>query len=75
MSDCNRDGKADLAVANYDSSSISILLGNGDGTFATAVSYSPGTNPQSVVAGTRMPFAGMPAATDRADLIAYLESP
>ena len=32
------------------------------------------TDPQSVVAGTKMPFAGMASATDRADLIAYLES-
>ena len=32
------------------------------------------TDPQAVVAGTKMPFAGMPSATDRADLIAYLES-
>ena len=29
-------------------------------------------DPQAVVAGTKMPFAGMPDAKDRADLIAYL---
>ena len=32
------------------------------------------TDPQVVVAGTKMPFAGMASATDRADLIAYLQS-
>ena len=32
------------------------------------------TDPQAVVAGTKMPFAGMPDAKDRADLIAYLAS-
>jgi cytochrome c len=32
------------------------------------------TDPQAVVAGTKMPFAGMASATDRADLIAYLQS-
>ena len=31
-------------------------------------------DPQSVVPGTKMPFSGMAAATDQADLIAYLES-
>jgi cytochrome c len=30
------------------------------------------TNPQDVVRGTKMPFAGMADAQDRADLIAYL---
>ena len=29
-------------------------------------------DPQAVVAGTKMPFAGMPDTKDRADLIAYL---
>lgn len=31
--DFNRDGKLDFAVANYDDNSVSVLLGNGDGTF------------------------------------------
>ncbi|MDE5447023.1 c-type cytochrome [Bradyrhizobium sp. CSA207] len=31
------------------------------------------TSPQNVVRGTKMPFAGMADARDRADLIAYLE--
>jgi cytochrome c len=30
------------------------------------------TDPQSLVPGNRMPYAGMAAAADRADLIAYL---
>jgi cytochrome c2 len=30
-------------------------------------------DPQAVVPANRMPYAGMPAAADRADLIAYLE--
>ncbi len=32
------------------------------------------TNPKAFVAGTKMVFAGLPAAADRADLIAYLAS-
>ena len=32
------------------------------------------TDPQSLVPGNRMPYAGMAAAADRADLIAYLQN-
>ena len=32
--DFDRDGNVDVAVANTDASTISVLLGNGDGTFA-----------------------------------------
>ena len=31
--DFNHDGKLDLAIAKYDGSGVSVLLGNGDGTF------------------------------------------
>jgi hypothetical protein len=42
--DFNQDGKPDLAVANSTDGTISILLGNGDGTFAPqpVVSVGPG---------------------------------
>ena len=49
--DFNGDGKLDLAVANQKSNSVSVLLGNGDGTFRVAVSYSAGTGPASVTSG------------------------
>ena len=48
IGDVNGDGKQDLMVANQcDSNScsnavVSVLLGNGDGTFQTAVPYNPG---------------------------------
>jgi hypothetical protein len=49
LADVNGDGKPDAVVANNCASnsncsngSISVLLGNGDGTFQTAVSYSSG---------------------------------
>jgi large repetitive protein len=37
--DFNGDGKLDLAVANLVDNSVSILLGNGDGTFQAHVDY------------------------------------
>ena len=37
--DFNGDGKLDLAVANNGASSVSILLGQGDGTFAPKADY------------------------------------
>jgi FG-GAP-like repeat/FG-GAP repeat len=49
--DFNGDGKLDLAVSNNSSDTVSILLGNGDGTFQPAVDYSVGTNPRAIVAG------------------------
>lgn len=54
--DFDADGITDLAVANSASSSVSILLGNGDGgqgdgTFAPAVHYACGIYPYAVAVG------------------------
>ena len=38
----NGDAVEDLAVANQDFNSVSILLGNGDGTFDTTTNYQVG---------------------------------
>src|SRR5712691_4279164 len=43
--DFNGDGKPDLVVSNVDSNTVSVLLGNGDGTFLPAVSFPVGPNP------------------------------
>jgi hypothetical protein len=40
--DFNGDGKQDLVTANADENSISVLLGNGNGTFQTAINTSVG---------------------------------
>jgi hypothetical protein len=45
VGDLNGDGKLDLVVANQDSRNVSVLLGNGDGTFAPAVNYAVGDTP------------------------------
>jgi hypothetical protein len=45
--DFNADGKTDLAVANYTDNTVSVLLGNGDGTFATHVDYATSASPYS----------------------------
>jgi hypothetical protein len=55
--DFNGDGKLDLAVLNENcqffncpAGSISILIGNGDGTFKSAVEYSTGIAPVAIIA-------------------------
>jgi uncharacterized repeat protein (TIGR01451 family) len=40
--DWNADGRIDLATSNYNAQSISILLGNGDGTFRNATTFPTG---------------------------------
>ncbi|WP_123043419.1 FG-GAP-like repeat-containing protein [Cohnella candidum] len=54
IGDYNGDGKADLAVANNGSGTVSILLGNGSGSYLPAVDYpvgGAGSMPSSVAAG------------------------
>ena len=57
VGDFNGDGKMDLAVANEgdsyanDAGSISILLGNGDGTFQPAINLTLVKNPMRIAAG------------------------
>jgi len=51
VADFNLDGIPDLAVGIYNSNSVSILLGKGDGTFQDAQSYSVDLNPRSVAVG------------------------
>jgi hypothetical protein len=47
--DFNRDTKLDIVVANEEDNSVSVLLGNGDGTFQNQTTYLTGTAPQFVV--------------------------
>jgi hypothetical protein len=49
--DLNGDGKPDLAAPDYFNNVVSILLGNGDGSFGAATSFAVGFGPFSVAVG------------------------
>ena len=48
LGDMNGDGKADLAVANFGSNNVSVLLNNGDGSFGAAANFVTGMTPTAV---------------------------
>jgi hypothetical protein len=69
IADVNGDGKSDLLVTNYLScangtlcphGSVSVLLGNGDGTFQGSVSYGSGAQNATSVAVADVNGDGMP---------------
>ena len=49
--DFNRDGALDVVTANEGSNDVSILLGNGDGTFQAPRKFAAGAGPIAVTAG------------------------
>src|SRR5437870_5076706 len=51
VGDFNGDGTLDLAVANFSSNSVSILLGTGTGSFAAATNFDVENDPLSVAVG------------------------
>ena len=53
VGDFNGDGKPDLAIANYNSNNVTVLLGDGAGGFTAAPGspFSAGTQPFSVAVG------------------------
>jgi len=46
----NGDGNEDIAIANGAGNTVTVMLGNGDGTFGTPVSYAVGTDPTAIAA-------------------------
>lgn len=51
VGDFNGDGKLDMAVADEGDNTVSILLGNGDGTFQSQSTFPTGVAPDAIVAG------------------------
>jgi uncharacterized repeat protein (TIGR01451 family) len=51
VGDFNGDGKPDLVTANSVANTVSVLLGNGDGTFAAPVNYAVAQQPIAVAVG------------------------
>src|SRR5262249_28572531 len=51
VGDFNGDGNLDIATTNNDSRTVSVLLGNGDGSFQPAVNYDAGGNPFGLAVG------------------------
>ncbi len=51
VGDFNGDGKLDLAVANFDSNTVSILLGTGTGSFGAKTDFGTGRGSNSVAVG------------------------
>src|ERR1700693_386042 len=51
VADLNGDGKLDLALGNLDSATVSVFLGQGDGTFKPRVDFATGLFPNSVTIG------------------------
>jgi hypothetical protein len=49
--DFNADGFMDIATANDGADNISVFFGAGNGTFAAAVNYAAGIDPQSLAVG------------------------
>ncbi len=78
VGDFNADGKLDMAIGNNLGGSppptVSVLLGNGDGTFKSHVDYSVGGNPTALAVGD---FNGdgkpdLAASTGLTDTVAIL---
>ncbi|MBS1809174.1 MAG: VCBS repeat-containing protein [Acidobacteria bacterium] len=51
IKDFDRDGRLDLAVVNRGADTVTILHGNGDGSFAVTGSYDCGNKPFSIAVG------------------------
>lgn len=51
VGDFNGDGKLDIAVSNVDSFTVSVFLGNGDGTFTLATTLPTDVYPEPIAVG------------------------
>jgi len=51
VADFNGDGAFDLATSNWGDNTVSVLLGNGNGTFQRAVDFPVGPEPEYLAVG------------------------
>ncbi|HEY7312010.1 MAG TPA: VCBS repeat-containing protein, partial [Gemmataceae bacterium] len=51
VGDFNGDGRSDLVLVNQGANTVSVLLGNGNGTFQAKTDYATGTSPAGVAVG------------------------
>ena len=51
VGDFNGDGKLDVAVVNGNSNTVSVMLGNGDGTFQAKTDFATGSTPRGIAVG------------------------
>ena len=51
VADIDGDGKQDLVVANFSINNVSVLFGNGTGSFGAATNYPTGTGPHFIAVG------------------------
>jgi hypothetical protein len=49
VADLNGDHRPDLAVANFNDNTVSILLANSDGTFAPKMDFATGASPAALL--------------------------
>ena len=74
IADLNHDGKPDIAVANESTQDVSILLGNGDGTFQLAQNFPAGNSPYAIAVGDLNGdgFPDLVVANFRSDTVSLL---
>lgn len=51
IADFSRDGLLDIVTSNYNSNNVSLLRGNGNGTFQAAQNFTMGTAPNAIAMG------------------------
>lgn len=67
VADFNRDGHLDIVTANLVSSKITLLLGDGEGTFASPDQFQVGNGPQAIVVADLNGDGTLDVATANAD--------
>jgi hypothetical protein len=72
VGDFNGDTDSDLAVINPDANNASVLLNNGDGTFATAANYGVGGSPFGLALGDFNGDADLDLAVGRPNNVSVL---